>query len=142
MTKAEKNKRVLKRCRRSIKTIIQLTDRREVLAARLEARPMDIRPERIQVSPSDRYTEYMCELADIDLMIDRERARFRLRKMAALDVIRCCPNVRHRLMATYYYTEYAINDNRITLFTYDDMVLFFKASKRDIYAGLRSVIEG
>lgn len=101
----------LKRCRKQMIRIINLIDKRDTLLTRLGAHAIRYQHDRIQVSPSDRHTEIMAEIADIDTRIQAARTKLRQVRMIALDQIDPLPNASVRYVLMLYYTEFCVCKN-------------------------------
>lgn len=128
----------LKRCRRQIIRIVSKIDRRDMLMASLE--PQAIKPKRddVQVSPSDRYTEIMCDIADLDAGIEWNKAALRRMRMDALDIIDRQQDARRRYVLIMYYTEfYRASNDRLTAWSVGNLVHDTGWSRGFIYKILR-----
>lgn len=133
----------LKRCRKKIEHIIKLTDRRDTLLASLEVRAIRYSHDRIQVSPTDRHTEIMAEVADIDAGLRERYAELRRLRMAALDVIDADHSAAVRVVLTLYYTElYRGENGRIDVWTPERIKQYTGFSSGWIYKILRSDLTG
>ena len=128
----------LKRCRKLMIRIINKTDRRDVLFTRLGARAIRYQHDLIQVSPTDKYTEILTEVADLDADIMKLRIELRQLRMKALDQIDRLTDVKHRYVLRLYYTEWHRAENgRMEVYTADEISDMMNYSIRHVYRIIR-----
>lgn len=128
----------LKRCRKLMIRIINKTDRRDVLFTRLGARAIRYQHDLIQVSSTDKYTEILTEVADLDADIMKLRIELRRLRMKALDQIDRLTDAKHRYVLRLYYTEWHRAENgRLKVYTADEISDMINYSIRHVYRIIR-----
>lgn len=103
--------RLLRRCRKQMIRMINKTDKRDELLTRLGARAITYQHDRVQVSPTDKYSEIMAEVADLDAVIAQLNVELRRMRMDALDQIDRLEGAGIRYVLKLYYTEFRRGKN-------------------------------
>lgn len=100
--------KLLKQCRREMRELIVLRDRRDTIEASLLPRAIQYTHDRIQVSPDKYFEKAVAAVVDMEMVINEKIAAILERQKAASGMIDTLTDSRHREVLTLYYLTYYI----------------------------------
>lgn len=95
--------RLLKKCRRELREVLVLKERRDTLEGSLLPRALRYQHDRIKTMPEDHFTQAMAEISDMTAEINLRLKEMATRQRSAQRVIDSLRDERYRMVLTLYY---------------------------------------
>lgn len=93
-------------CRREMREIIIMKERRDTITAALLPRAIQYRHDNIRTTPEDHFTKAMARVADLDEDINRKLAGMMKRQQEAQKIIDDLEDSRYRQVLMLYYLTF------------------------------------
>lgn len=112
-----KNRRLLRTCRKEMKEIILLQERRDTVMSSLLPRAIRPTHDHVQITPEDHFAKAMARAADLDHVISRKLDRMLKRQKQAWEVVDTLEDSRYRqILMLYYLTFRKVKRGKYTTF--------------------------